>query len=63
MRCKSPVGSGAKLNKGTGTSPTLTNTVCIEESIPLMKVTIGRAERQGDRRLRCEPGDLLLPLE
>ena len=29
MRCKSPVGSGAKLNKGTGTSPTLTNTVCI----------------------------------
>lgn len=39
MRCKSPMGSGAKLNKGTGTSPTLTNTVCIEVSIPPTKVS------------------------
>ena len=39
MRCKSPVGSGAKLNKGTGPSPTLTNTVCIEVSIPPTKVS------------------------
>ncbi len=39
MRCKGPWGQAQKLNKRTGTSPTLTNTVCIEVSIPPTKVS------------------------